>query len=64
MKEFLSRAGRIFTVRRVDEDDSAYDELIALGWRTIPLTIVGGRAIKGFDEQALRAALAAETPEA
>lgn len=62
MKEFLSRAGHIFTVRNVDEDDSAYDELIARGWRTIPLTIIGGRPIRGFDERALRDALAAETP--
>lgn len=58
MKEFLSLTGRTFTVRNVDEDDSAYDELLARGWRTIPVTIIGSRAIKGFDERALRDALA------
>ena len=45
-------------MRNVDEDDTAYDELLARGWRTIPLTIIGDRAIKGFDERALRDALA------
>ena len=58
MKEFLSRAGLTFTVRNVDDDDTAYDELIARGWRTIPVTIIGDRTIKGFDERALRDALA------
>ena len=57
MKEFLSREGYAFTSRNVDEDDSAYDELLALGFRTIPVTLIGGRPIKGFDESALRAAL-------
>jgi glutaredoxin len=57
VKEFLSREGYAFTARNVDEDDSAYDELIALGFRTIPLTVVGGKYISGFNPAALRAAL-------
>lgn len=59
MKEFLSRERYAFTARNVEEDDSAYEELIALGFRVVPVTIVNGHAIKGFDEPALRAALAA-----
>lgn len=61
MKEFLSRAGRSFTVRDVDEDDSAYRELIALGFRSVPVTVIGPERItvKGFDPQALNAALEA-----
>lgn len=58
MKEFLSREGQTFTEKNVEDDDSAYDALIALGFRVVPVTIVNGSAIKGFDEQALRAALA------
>jgi glutaredoxin len=58
VKELLSRAGVAFTAKNVDEDDLAYDELIALGYRTVPLTIIGGRAIKGFDPDALENALA------
>lgn len=61
MKEFLSRAGRTFTVRNVDEDDDAYRAVIALGIRSVPVTVIGaGRAtIKGFDPAALTAALQA-----
>jgi glutaredoxin len=57
VKEFLSRAGRDFVHRNVDEDDDAHRELVALGFRTVPLTIVGRHRIKGYDPAALRAAL-------
>lgn len=62
VKEFLSRAGAAFTVMNVDEDDRAYDALLALGWRTVPLTVIGDRAVQGFDPAALRDALAAPSP--
>ena len=58
MKEFLSRAGRPFIVKNVDEDLEAYNDLIGRGFRAVPVTLIGGTAIKGFDEEALRAALA------
>ncbi len=64
MKEFLSRAGRPFTVRDVDEDLSAYQDLIARGFRAVPVTIIGDTAIKGFDEDALTRALEAAGPPA
>jgi len=48
-----------FTARNVDEDANAYDELVARGWRTIPVTIIGDHAVKGYDADALAAALAA-----
>ena len=47
-----------FTAYNVDENDRAYDELIARGWRTIPVTVLGERVIKGFDTGALLAAIA------
>ena len=47
-----------FTAYNVDEDDRAYDDLIARGWRSVPVTIIGDRAVKGFDEPALMAAVA------
>lgn len=59
MKGFLSRAGVPFVVRDVDEDDRAHGDLVALGYRTVPLTLVAGRAVRGYDEAALRAALTA-----
>jgi glutaredoxin len=58
VKEFLSHRGVAFTVKLVDEDDAAYDELLALGYRTIPLTLIGDTAIAGFDATALTSALA------
>ena len=57
----LSREGVPFTAYNVDEDDRAYDELIARGFRTIPVTVFDQRpdvVIKGFDEPALIAAIA------
>jgi glutaredoxin len=57
VKEFLSREQRPFTVRNVEDDESAYEELTSMGFRVVPVTFVNGRAIKGFDEAALRAAL-------
>jgi glutaredoxin len=59
VKEFLSREHVPFVVRNVDEDDAAYDELLAHGFRAVPVTIVGDQAIAGFDPVALRHALAA-----
>ena len=58
MKEFLSREGVTFTVKNVDDDEQAYSELIARGFRSIPVTIIGEQAIRGYDEAALRAAIA------
>ena len=57
MKEFLSRAGRAFVERNVDTDLDAYEELVARGWRTVPMTFVGDAAIRGFDEATFGAAL-------
>lgn len=59
MKEFLSRAGLVFTDKNVEEDHDAYTELVELGFRTVPLTVIGPRNIKGFDEPALRDAIEA-----
>ena len=59
MKELLSREGVPFTAHNVDEDERAYDELIARRFRTIPVTFVGERVIMGYDREALLAAIAA-----
>ena len=62
MKEFLSREGYPFTAKDVEEDHEAYSELLALGFRSVPVTVVDGVGIKGFDEAALRNALRGGTP--
>jgi glutaredoxin len=59
VKEFLSHAGVPFTAYNVDEDDAAYDALLARGWRTVPVTLIGDEAVKGFDAAALTAAIEA-----
>jgi glutaredoxin len=58
VKEFLSRAGVPFTAFNVDEDEGAYDALIARGFRTIPVTIAGDRAVTGYDPDALASVVA------
>ena len=48
-----------FTAHNVDEDDKAYDDLVARGWRTVPVTVIGDAVVKGFDAAALEQAIAA-----
>jgi len=55
VKAWLSRAGVAFVLRNVDEDLAAYDELVARGHRTVPVTVAGDRAVVGFDAAALAA---------
>jgi hypothetical protein len=60
VKEFLSQAGVPFTMRNVETDLDAYHDLVARGFRTVPVTIIGeapGTAILGFDEPALKETL-------
>ena len=59
MKEFLSREGVPFTAYNVDEDDRAYDDLIARGFRSVPVAVFEERTITGFDAAALSDAVAA-----
>jgi glutaredoxin len=59
VKEFLSREGYAFEARNVEEDEAAYRELITLGVRTVPATVIGQEVVKGFDPARLRKALAA-----
>ena len=59
MKELLSRNAVPFTAYNVDEDEAAYDALIARGWRTVPVTVYGDQVVKGFDVVALQRLVAA-----
>lgn len=59
MKEFLSRAGREFQVRNVEEDDEAFRQLIAMGIMTVPVTVIGSEVVRGFNLSALEKALKA-----
>lgn len=57
MKEFLSQQGKTFDVRNVDDDQAAYDALLELGYRSVPVTVIGSIAVRGFDPDALLKAL-------
>ena len=63
VKEFLSREGHAFDAKNIEDDDTAYDELMALGARSVPTTVIGDQVITGFDQARLRAALAAGAGE-
>ena len=58
MKEFLSRAGYTFEAKNVEEDDRAYDELMALRIMAVPVTKIGDQIVRGYDPAKLREALA------
>lgn len=50
-----------FEVRNVETDLAAYQDLMARGFRTVPVTFIGDSdpvpGIRGFDEAALKRAL-------
>jgi len=59
VKEFLSREGHPFETKNIEEDDAAYDELMRLGARSVPVTVIGEQVVTGFDQVRLREALTA-----
>lgn len=61
MKAWLSQARVPFTVRNVDDDLDAYDALLALGYRTVPVTVAGAFTIVGYRPDELAALV---TPDA
>ena len=44
-----------FTSYNVDEDEHAYDELIARGFRTVPVTVIGDTRAQGLQPRRARA---------
>ena len=44
-------------MKNVDADTDAFNEMVALGLMTIPVTVVGDIVVRGYDEKKLRAAL-------
>jgi hypothetical protein len=59
VKAWLSQAGVAYDERNVDDDPAAYDELVARGFRAVPLTVIGDRAVAGYQPGQLAAALSA-----
>ena len=70
VKEFLSREGHPFETKNIEEDDAAYDELMKLGARSVPVTVIAAdhaaehadtrvQVVTGYDQVRLREALTA-----
>ena len=66
VKEFLSREGHPFETKNIEDDDAAYDELMKLGARSVPVTVIAAdnaaindAVVTGFDQVRLREALTA-----
>ena len=47
-----------FTVRDIQQDPQALEELLALGVRSTPCIVIGGEVLVGFDPRAIDKALA------
>lgn len=58
LKEFLSQKGITYKNRDVSTDPTAAQELMKMGQRGVPVTIIDGQMIIGFDRGRLEQALA------
>ena len=59
VKVYLSRKGLEFVEKNVSEDDIARDELLAMGLRSTPVTVIGDQNVVGYSPPKLEAALRA-----
>jgi len=48
-KEYLSQKGIQFTEKNIRDDPAALQELLALGARATPVTVIDGQVVMGFD---------------
>ena len=53
-KEFLSRNEVKYTERNVSEDPKAREELLAMGFRAVPVIKLDDQTLLGFDPQKLK----------
>jgi len=58
VKAWLSQRQVPFTDKNVREDPGALDELKRMGFNSVPVTVVDGERIVGFDQERLAKALA------
>ena len=48
MKEFVSKSGIAYIERDIENHPGALDELRSLGFQSLPVTVISGKAIPGF----------------
>ena len=53
MKEFLSKNGVAYIDRDIENHPGALEELRSLGFQSIPVTVISGKAIPGFNPKQL-----------
>ena len=58
MKAWLSQRQIPFTEKNVREDQVALDELKQMGFNSVPVTVINGQRIVGFDQDRLAKVLA------
>ena len=58
VKVYLSRKGIGFTERNISEDRDALNILVEKGFRTTPVTVIGGEWIVGYSTAKIDEALA------
>ena len=59
VKAYLSRKGIPFTERNVSLEDDARDDLLGMGLRSTPVTVIGDEKVVGYSPPKLDAALKA-----
>ena len=53
-KEFLSQKGISFKVKNIREEPAALAEILRLGARATPVTVIDGEVVVGFDRGRLQ----------
>ena len=56
--EYLSQKGIPFTEKNVSRDQSAVQELMSMGMRSLPVIVIGDKRLSGFNPKAMDEALA------
>ena len=51
VKEYLSQKGVKYTERNLATDPAAVNDLRRLGVLTLPLTLIDGKAVTGFNQE-------------
>ena len=63
MKGFLSLRNVEYVEKNVSTDLEGRAELVAMGYDSTPVTVIGDRQLTGFDAVLIDEALAARAPE-
>ena len=57
VKVYLSRKGISFEEHNISIDNESLKKLVSLGYRTTPVTIIGGNHVVGYSPSSLDSAL-------